>query len=312
MTLRVAAEVRDALAGGRPVVALESTIVSHGLPYPDNLETARGLEAVVRAGGAVPATIAVIDGALAVGLDARELERLATERGVAKVSRRDLPCVIARGGLGATTVSATMIGAARAGIRVFATGGIGGVHRGFEVGMDVSADLGELARTSVCVVSAGAKSILDLPRTLELLETLGVPVLGWRTSELPAFFSKESGLALEHRVESAAEVAAILAAKWELGLEGGVLVAVPPPDEVALPRAEIEPIIESSVAEALAAGVTGKALTPHLLSAVRQKTAGRSLATNVALVRNDAAVAAEIAGAFLKLARDRGRPERAR
>lgn len=302
MTLRIAEEVRDALAERRPVVALESTIVSHGLPYPENLETARGLEAVVRAGGAVPATIAVVDGALAVGLSPAELERLATERGVAKVSRRDLPFVIARGGLGATTVSATMIGAARAGIRVFATGGIGGVHRGFELTLDVSADLGELARTSVCVVSAGAKSILDLPRTLELLETLGVPVLGWRTHELPAFFAKESGLSLEHRVESASEVAAVLAAKWGLGLEGGVLVAVPPPDDVALPRAEIEPVIEAAVDEATAAGITGKALTPHLLAAVRQRTAGRSLATNVALVRNDAAVAAEIAVALSALA----------
>jgi pseudouridine-5'-phosphate glycosidase len=303
VTLRVSEEVRDALAAGRPVVALESTLVAHGLPRPDNLATAQALEADVRAGGAVPATVAVIDGALAVGLSAAELERLASAPDVAKVSRRDLPFVIARRALGATTVSATMIGAARAGIRVFATGGIGGVHRGFEATLDVSADLGELARTSVCVVSAGAKSILDLPRTLELLETLGVPVLGWRTGELPAFFSKESGLALEQRVESAGEVAAILEAKWSLGLEGGVLVAVPPPDAHALPRAEVEPAIEAAVDAARARGIGGKALTPHLLAAVREATAGRSLAANVALVRRDAAVATEIACAFAERVR---------
>lgn len=305
MTFRIAEEVRDALAERRPVVALESTIVAHGLPRPDNLATARALEADVRAAGAVPATVAVIDGALVVGLSGAELERLANEPVVAKVSRRDLPVALARRTLGATTVSATMIGAARAGIRVFATGGIGGVHRGFDTTMDVSADLGELARTSVCVVCAGAKSILDLPRTLELLETLGVPVLGWRTHELPAFLSRESGLALEHRVESAAEVAAILRAKWDLGLHGGVIVAVPPPAEHALARAEIEPVIEAAIAEAAAAGVTGKALTPHLLAAVRARTAGRSLAANVALARHDATVAAEIAVALASLTRER-------
>lgn len=298
MSLRVAEEVRDALAEHRPVVALESTLVSHGLPRPQNLETALALEREVREGGAVPATIAVLDGALAVGLTETELIRLATERDVAKVSRRDLPVVIARGGLGATTVSATMIGAACAGIRLFATGGIGGVHRGFEVSLDVSADLGELGRTSVCVVSAGVKSILDLPRTVELLESLGVPVLGWRTSELPAFFATESGIALEHRVESAREVAEILAAKWALGLEGGVLVAVPPPAEHALPGAEIDALVEAAVDEARTRGIHGKALTPHLLAVVRERTAGRSLTTNVALVTRNAGVATEIAVAL--------------
>lgn len=298
MSLRVAEEVRDALAEGRPVVALESTLVSHGLPRPANLETARALEREVRAGGGVPATVAVLDGALAVGLSETELVRLATEDGVAKVSRRDLPVVIARRGLGATTVSATMIGAARAGIRLFATGGIGGVHRGFELSLDVSADLGELARTSVCVVSAGAKSILDLPRTVELLETLGVPVLGWRTHELPAFFATRSGIALEHRVETAREVAEILAAKWALGLEGGVLVAVPPPGEHALDGPEIDALVETAVDEAHARGIHGKALTPHLLAVVRERTAGRSLTTNVALVTQNARVATEIAVAL--------------
>lgn len=296
--LRIAEEVRDALASGRAVVALESTIVSHGLPRPENLEVARSLEATVRAGGAVPATIGVVDRALVVGLSDAELVRLASESGVAKVSRRDLPLVIARGGLGATTVSATVIGAARAGISVFATGGIGGVHRGFEQTLDVSADLPELAREDVCVVCAGAKSILDLPRTMELLETLGVPVLGWRTSELPAFFSRTSGLSLDHRVEEASEVAAILRAKWSLGLRGGALLAVPPPAEHALPSSEIDALIARAVDDARAQGVRGKALTPHLLSALRRETAGRSLATNVALVLENARVATEVARAL--------------
>jgi pseudouridine-5'-phosphate glycosidase len=296
--VRVSEEVRVAIAEGRAVVALESTIVSHGLPRPENLEVARSLERAVRAGGAVPATIGVVAGALVVGLSDAELVRLATESGVAKVSRRDLPIVIARRGLGATTVSATVIGAARAGISVFATGGIGGVHRGFEETLDVSADLPELAREDVCVVCAGAKSILDLPRTMELLETLGVPVLGWRTSELPAFFSRTSGLSLDQRVEDAREVAAILTAKWSLGLRGGVLLAVPPPAESALPAQEIDTLIDRAVDDARAAGVRGKALTPHLLSALRRETAGRSLTTNVALVHENARVATEVARAL--------------
>lgn len=298
MSVRLAEEVRDAVADRRAVVALESTIVSHGLPRPENLEVARGLEAIVRAGGAVPATVAVIDGALVVGVSDAELVRLATEPDVAKISRRDLPIALARRTLGATTVSATMIGAARAGISVFATGGIGGVHRGFEETLDVSADLGELARENVCVVCAGAKSILDLPRTLELLETLGVPVLGWRTRELPAFFSRTSGLALEHTVQSAAEVAAILRAKWGLGLNGGALLAVPPPEADALDGAEIDARVEDALGEARAASVHGKALTPFLLAALRRTTGGRTLAANVALVRQNAAVAAEVAQAL--------------
>jgi pseudouridine-5'-phosphate glycosidase len=296
--IRLSEEVRDAVAAGRAVVALESTIVSHGLPRPENLEVARSLEATVRAGGAVPATIGVIDGALVVGLSDEEIVRLATESGVAKVSRRDLPIVIARRGLGATTVSVTVIGAARAGISIFATGGIGGVHRGFEQTLDVSADLPELAREDVCVVCAGAKSILDLPRTLELLETLGVPVLGWRTSELPAFFSRTSGLSLDHRVEDASEVAAILRAKWSLGLRGGALLAVPPPVEHALPSSEIDALIERAVDDARSHGVRGKALTPHLLGALRRETAGRSLTTYVALVLENARVATDVAQAL--------------
>lgn len=298
MTLRIAQEVRDAIAQGHAVVALESTLVSHGLPRPANLEVARALEATVRAAGAVPATIAVIDGALTVGLSDAELVRLAGDPGVVKVSRRDLPVVIARRSLGATTVSATMIGAARAGIHVFATGGIGGVHRGFESTLDVSADLPELARENVCVVCAGAKSILDLPRTMELLETLGVPVLGWRTRELPAFFSRESGLALEHSVEDAEEVAAILDAKWSLGLTGGALVTVPPPAQSAIPASEIESAIANALEGARTAGIHGKALTPHLLAALRDETRGRSLDTNIALVTENVRVASAIARAW--------------
>lgn len=296
--VRVAPEVQDALDRGGAAVALESTIVAHGMPYPENLATGRALEDAVRATGAVPATIAVVDGMLAVGLDASTLERLAKEPGVAKVSRRDLPFVLARGGLGATTVSATMIGAASTGIRVFATGGIGGVHRGFEETLDVSADLAELARTSVAVVCAGAKSILDLPRTLEVLETLGVPVVGFGTSELPAFFARTSGLPLEHRVDTVEELARVLDAKWSLGLEGGAVVAVPPPEAEALAPDAIDEVIEESLRAASAAGIRGKALTPYLLRAIRERTGGASLRTNIALAVQNARVAGELAVAL--------------
>ena len=296
--LRIADEVRDAIAAGRPVVALESTILSHGLPRPDNLAVGRRLESIVRAGGAVPATVAVIDGSLVVGASDDEIVRLATEPDVVKVSRRDLPFVIARRALGATTVSATMIGATRAGIAVFATGGIGGVHRGFETSMDVSADLAELGRENVCVVCAGAKSILDLPRTMEVLETLGVPVLGWQTRELPAFFARESGLSLDHRVEGAAEVATILRTKWSLGLTGGVLVAVPPPIVSALPSLEIDALVTAAVEEAHQRGIRSKELTPYLLTRLREATEGRSLVANVALVSENTRIATEIACAL--------------
>ncbi|MBN8612084.1 MAG: pseudouridine-5'-phosphate glycosidase [Deltaproteobacteria bacterium] len=297
-SLRIADEVRDAIAARRPVVALESTILSHGLPRPDNLAVGRRLESIVRAGGAVPATVAVIDGALVVGASDDEIVRLASEPDVVKVSRRDLPIVIARRALGATTVSATMIGAARAGIAVFATGGIGGVHRGFETSLDVSADLAELGRENVCVVCAGAKSILDLPRTMEVLETLGVPVLGWQTRELPAFFARESGLSLDHRVEGAAEVATILRAKWSLGLAGGVLVAVPPPIVSALPSLEIDALVTAAVEEAHQRGIRGKELTPYLLTRLREATEGRSLVANVALVSENTRIATQIACAL--------------
>ncbi|WP_372425284.1 pseudouridine-5'-phosphate glycosidase [Salinarimonas chemoclinalis] len=296
--LDVAPEVADAVAAGRPVVALESTIITHGMPWPANLETARAVEAVVRAGGAVPATIAVIAGRIRVGLDDASLEALAQTSDVMKLSRADLPFAVAAGRDGATTVAATMICAAAAGIRVFATGGIGGVHRGVEETMDVSADLEELARTPVCVVCAGAKAILDLPRTLEALETRGVPVIGYRTDDLPAFWSRSSGLPAPLRLDTPAAIATLVAAKGALGLDGGVLVTNPVPHDAEIPRAEIDAHIASALAQARAEGVSAKAVTPFLLGRLVALTAGRSLATNVALVKSNAALAAEIAAAL--------------
>lgn len=301
--LRILPEVRRALADGRPVVALESTIITHGMPAPRNLETARAVEAAVRDGGAVPATIALLDGRIAVGLDAEDLERLAGEQDVAKVSRADLPAVLAAGGAGATTVAATMICADLAGIRVFATGGIGGVHRGAEQSFDVSADLQELGRTPVAVVCAGAKAILDLPKTLEVLETLGVPVIGVGTGDLPAFYSRSCGLQAPLRRDTAAEIAAVMAAKWELGLGGGLVVANPIPAAQEIPAAEIAGHIDAALAEAAAQGIAGKAVTPFLLARLEQLTGGRSLEANVALVVNNARLAAEIAVAYAALDR---------
>lgn len=291
-------EVRDALSTGRPVVALESTIIAHGMPHPRNLETARALEDDVRAAGAVPAVIAVADGRLQIGCDATLLERLATEPGVAKVSRRDLGTALAGNGLGATTVSGTLIGARLAGIRVFATGGIGGVHRGVELTGDVSADLQELAVTPVAVVSAGAKSILDLPRTLEALETLGVPVIGWRTDEFPAFFTPSSGLRLVHRSDELDDLAARLAAQWELGLDTGALVANPIPAEAAAAAAPVEAATQAALQAAEAAGIAGRDLTPFLLAEIVRRTDGASLDANVALARNNARLAGGLAVAL--------------
>ncbi|GAB4376233.1 MAG: hypothetical protein Kow00114_39840 [Kiloniellaceae bacterium] len=296
--LRILPEVRRALADGRPVVALESTIITHGMPAPRNLETARAVEAAVRAGGAVPATIALLDGRIAVGLDGEDLARLAGEKEVAKVSRADLPAVLAAGGARATTVAATMICADLAGIRVFATGGIGGVHRGAEQSFDVSADLQELGRTPVAVVSAGAKAILDLPKTLEVLETLGVPVIGYQTDDLPAFYSRTSGLKAPLRCDSAAEIAAVMAAKWELDLGGGLVIANPIPAEHEIPAEAIAGHIETALAEAAAQGIAGKAVTPFLLARLEQLTGGASLDANVALVVNNARLAAAIAVAY--------------
>ena len=298
-SLSIAPEIQDALEHHLPIVALESTIISHGMPHPQNLEMARDVEALVRENGAVPATIAVMDGKIRVGLSAAQLERLATESGVLKVSRRDLGFALARGRTGATTVAATLLGAHRAGIRIFATGGLGGVHRGVEHTLDISADLPELAQTPVAVVCAGVKSILDIGRTLEYLETAGVPVLGFQTEDFPAFYTRSSGLKVAHRMESAAEVAALLREHWKLGLNSGVVIANPVPLESAMPEVEISSAIENALEGVSARGITGKDITPFLLGFIVQATGGRSLETNIALVKNNAVVAARVAGAFL-------------
>jgi pseudouridine-5'-phosphate glycosidase len=299
MTIDVSPEVAGTLAAGGPVVALESTIISHGMPYPDNLATARAVEQVVRDAGAVPATIAVVDGRVRVGLDDAALERLASGGDdVAKASRRDLPVLVARKATAGTTVAATMFLAHAAGIGVFATGGIGGVHRGVERTLDVSADLTELGATPVTVVCAGAKSILDLPRTLEVLETEGVPVIGIGTDEFPAFFSRESGLPVPHRVDTVAELAAVVVAHRDLGLTGGILVANPIPAAAAIPAAEITAWIEEALADADRLGVIGKDVTPYLLGRIVELTGGASLVANVALVKDNARLAAELAVAL--------------
>ncbi|MEL7667961.1 MAG: pseudouridine-5'-phosphate glycosidase [Actinomycetota bacterium] len=296
--LRISDEVRQALDAGKPVVALESTIISHGFPYPANVESARECERIAREEGAVPATIAVIGGQLAVGLSDDEIERLGSNRDTPKASRRDLPMLIASGSDGATTVAGTMAVAAMAGIGVFATGGIGGVHRGAERSMDISADLEELARTSVAVVSAGAKSVLDIGLTLEYLETRGVPVLGYQTDALPAFYTRDSGFGVDARFDTPEEIAAVLQAKWATGLHGGVLITNPIPAEHALDADEIEAIITQALAEARETGVRGKAITPYLLARIHELTGGASEAANKALVWSNVRVAAQIAAAL--------------
>jgi pseudouridine-5'-phosphate glycosidase len=293
--IQVSPAVEQAVRERRPVVALESTVLAHGLPRPRNLEVGRALEDDVRAGGAVPATIGVIGGTPVVGLSPAEVARMATSDGVLKLSTRDLAVPVARGVDGATTVAATMWLAARAGVRVFATGGIGGVHRG--EARDVSADLTELGRTPMLVVCAGAKSVLDLPATREALETAGVLVAGWGTDELPAFYSRESGIPVDVRVDGAAEAAELWRAHAALGLPGAVLLCVPPPAEAALPAAEVESAIAAALRDAGAQGIRGKEVTPFLLRAVAAATGGRSLEANVALLRNNARVAAEVAAA---------------
>ncbi|MFL6662094.1 MAG: pseudouridine-5'-phosphate glycosidase [Rhizobacter sp.] len=296
-------DVAAALAAGRPVVALESTIISHGMPWPRNAETARAVEAEVRRHGAVPATCAIVDGRLKAGLTAEEIERLGRDtHEVAKVSRRDIPIVVARGGTGATTVAATMIVARLAGIPVFATGGIGGVHRGAERSFDISADLQELARSPVAVVCAGAKAILDLRLTLEYLETHGVPVIGYRTDSLPAFYTRDSGFAVDARLDEPEDIARVMRAKWELELGGGLVVANPIPADHALPREEVDRAIEHALADAHAEGVSGKAVTPFLLARINALTGGDSLAGNIELVLDNARLAAKIAAAYAALA----------
>lgn len=287
--------VSEALSNGDPFVALESTIITHGLPSPRNLETARAVEAVVREQGAVPATIAVIDGIMRVGLDDAALEGLAVASGVRKLSRADLSAAIVEGATGSTTVAATMILARLAKIEVFATGGIGGVHRGAEHSFDVSADLQELARTPVTVVAAGAKAILDLPKTLEMLETLGVPVIGYGTDEFPAFWSRSSGLPVPVRLDDAEMIAQSHRLRLAMGLGGGQLIANPIPEEAEIPANELDPHIEAAVRLADQRGITGKEVTPFLLAHVLELTAGRSLEANIALVRNNAGLAAEVA-----------------
>lgn len=291
-------EVRDALATGKPIVALETTIISHGMPYPQNIEMARKVEQIIRDEGAVPATIGIMDGKVKIGLNEQELEAFATNKQVDKVSRRDFPYMLSSGRIGATTVSATMIGAALAGIRVFATGGIGGVHREGEVTMDVSADLTELARTNVAVVCAGAKSILDIGRTLEFLETHGVPVVGYQTDEFPSFYARESGFGVDFRLDEPSQVADVLRTKWALGLDGGAVIANPVPAESALKQEEIEGVIQQALDEAKAQNIAGKKVTPFLLARIKELTDGRSLATNISLVYNNAKVAAQLAVAL--------------
>lgn len=300
LPLRFSAVVEDARRRGRPIVALESTIITHGMPYPQNVETARRVEAEVRAHGAEPATVAVMAGAVQVGLDDAALEELGRARDVLKLSRADLAVCLASGRTGATTVAATMICARLAGIEVFATGGIGGVHRGAETSFDVSADLRELAETPVSVVSAGAKAILDLPKTLEALETLGVPVIAVGQHEFPAFWSRSSGLPAPLRLDTPAEIAAAHLMRARLGLPGGQLVANPIPADAEIPRETIVPFVEQALAEAAARGVAAKAVTPFLLQRLFELTAGRSLAANIALVLNNARLAARIAAEIVR------------
>lgn len=294
--LSVSEEVKQALAEGKPVVALESTIISHGMPYPKNVETALNVEKIVRENGAVPATIAIIKGKITVGLSKEEIEYLGKEGlAVTKASRRDLPVLCALGANGATTVATTMIGAALAGVKVFATGGIGGVHRGAETTMDISADLEEFAMTPVLVVCAGCKSILDIGLTLEYLETKGVPVIGYKTAELPAFYTTHSGFKVDYKLDDAATVAKAWAAKLEMGMQGGMVVANPIPEEYAMDLDYINSNIEAAVEECNRLGIKGKETTPFLLDKIQKLTEGKSLAANIQLVYNNAKVATQIA-----------------
>ena len=291
-------EVEAARASGAAIVALESTIITHGMPFPQNVETARKVEAEIRAQGAVPATIAVLDGVLHIGLTEAQLDQLGQAKDVMKLSRADLAVCLSQGRTGATTVAATMIAAARAGIRVFATGGIGGVHRGAEETFDISADLRELSLTAVTVVAAGAKAILDIPKTMEVLETYGVPVIAYGQDEVPAFWSRSSGLKAPLRMDSAAEIAAAMNARAAMGLEGGQLIVNPIPEAHEIPRAEIMPVVEEALRAAKDQGIAAKDVTPFLLQRIFETTEGRSLIANIELVLNNARLAAAIARAL--------------
>ena len=293
--LDLSEEVRKAIEDKKPIVALESTIISHGMPYPQNVETALKVEEIIREHGAVPATIGIIGGRLKAGLTSEEIDYMGRAKNIAKVSRRDIPYLVAHKRDGATTVASTMIIASMAGIRVFATGGVGGVHRGAEKTMDISADLEELAMTEVAVVCAGAKSILDLGLTLEYLETKGVPVLGYQTEELPAFYTRKSGFAVDYKVDTPEEIADILRTKWDLGLKGGALIANPIPEEYSMDADLIARVIEDAVKEAEALGIKGKDTTPFLLAKIKEITGGESLESNIQLVYNNARLAAKIA-----------------
>ncbi|MEM9985131.1 MAG: pseudouridine-5'-phosphate glycosidase [Bacteroidota bacterium] len=293
--LHISPAVEAALASGKPVVALESTIIAHGMPYPQNVQTARELEALIREEGCEPATLAVLYGQIKIGLTDSELELLGQEPDVMKASRRDLPYAISAKKHAATTVAATMILAEMAGIRVFATGGIGGVHREAEKTFDISADLQELGRTSVAVVSAGAKAILDLKLTLEYLETMGVPVVGMGTEEFPAFYTPHSGLKLSLTLDTPKEIAYMLHTKWAMGLDGGVLIANPIPEKYAMPRHLVQNVVDQALREAKLSGIGGKSLTPYLLGRIKALTKGQSLFSNIALVKHNARVAAQVA-----------------
>ncbi len=300
--LDIKPEVAEALAAGKPVVALESTIISHGMPYPQNVETALNVERIIRENGAVPATIAIIGGRLKAGLSPDEIEYFGKKgQAIAKASRRDLAVLCARGEDGATTVATTMIIAHMAGIKIFATGGIGGVHRGAETTMDISADLEELGQTPVMVVCAGAKSILDLGLTLEYLETKGVPVIGFGTQELPAFYTRRSGFQVDYRIDTVQELAAAFKAQHDLGMNGGMLVTNPIPEEYAMPLETINTAIDRAIAECNEQGIHGKETTPFLLARVAELTGGNSLASNIRLVYNNAKIAAQIAAAYADL-----------
>ncbi len=294
-------EVKEALATGKPVVALESTIISHGMPYPKNVETALEVERIIRENGAVPATIGIIGGVLKAGLTEEEIDYMGKTSGIAKVSRRDIPYIVSEKLDGATTVASTMIIAEMAGIKIFATGGIGGVHRGAETTMDISADLEELAATDVAVVCAGAKSILDIGLTLEYLETKGVPVYGYGTEELPAFYTRKSGFKVDYKIDEPKEMAEVLKTKWDLGLKGGALIVNPIPEAYSMDEAFITKVIEDAVVEANANGIKGKDTTPFLLAKIKEITGGDSLESNIQLVYNNAKVAALVAVEYMNL-----------
>lgn len=299
--LDITDEIKEALAEGKPVVALESTILSHGMPYPENAEFAKNVETIVRSNGAIPATTAIINGRLKIGLTADELMLMCKGENIGKISRRDVAVYVAQGLTGATTVATTMLISSLAGIRVFATGGIGGVHRGAQETMDISADMQELANTPVCVVSAGCKSILDIGLTLEYLETFGVPVLGYQTDDFPAFYCRKSGYGVDYNVSDPKSVARIMKAKWDLGLKGGIILGNPIPEEYSLDFDYMEGIIGKALEMAEKKGVRGKKLTPFLLATIKDLTGGESLASNLQLAYNNARIASQIAVEYAKL-----------